>query len=577
MLSENLKLIDLKKFKNQVNLLDEFVTDPQWCTMLKYDMALNLNLANNLTNYILYIQSNDLLVSDYENLINKIRIQCVDTIKKAESEKDIVKKWLIYREAYAYYGFIETITEGSIITDRILNSFSKKYGDTYLETLKRIDNLKPSILTNFSNDENLPNEYKSEEVQLYLLMKHFQDDQHLFHENILYPAHQKARKDFEKIVKEEMPELNDVCGKNLIALYLLNKEDIVSIEIISRFVMAGLDKDMALIIGGKNLGLSKLKANGFNIPETFVILVNSLKNGLYVDKIKKLSNYSYSVRSSATTEDNENQSFAGMFMSVLDVAKDDLLDAIEKIKQSVNSDRVLAYSKHFATKNPEMSVVLQKFKEPEYSGVWIGNDLNTGYLEWTEGNGEKLVSGKVKPTSEYWPLKSIDGIKVKNIFIGESCLEVQKQLKNSADLEWCVLDGELVWLQYRPVTKTINKIQKDSDKDAYIGIAASTGIVKGKPIYLEDVNDEKNFEEASILLTDYTDPEWVPIILRSSAIITAEGGFLSHTAIISRELGIPCVTGLGYKAIFELSKADMIEVNGNSGKVKTLQIHKIKK
>ena len=338
-----------------------------------------------------------------------------------------------------------------------------------------------------------------------------------------------------------------------------------------------LKYDMALIVGGKNLGLAKLKANGFNIPETYVITVNSLKNELYVNKLKELANYNYSVRSSATTEDNEKQSFAGMFTSVLDVPKDDLLDAVEKVRQSVDSDRVLAYSSHFETKKPEMSVVLQKFKEPEYSGVWIGNDLNTGYLEWTEGNREKLVFGKVKPTSENWPLDNYDVIKAEGIPIGKSCLEVQKQLNSSSDLEWCILDGELVWLQYRPVTKTIDKVQEDSDKDAYSGIAASAGIVQGKPIYLEDVDDGDIFEEDDILLTDYTDPDWVPIMLRSSAIITAEGGFLSHTAIISRELGIPCVTGLGYKAISELSKADMIEVNGNSGKVKTLQIHKTKK
>ena len=84
------------------------------------------------------------------------------------------------------------------------------------------------------------------------------------------------------------------------------------------------------------------------------------------------------------------------------------------------------------------------------------------------------------------------------------------------------------------------------------------------------------YEEGNILLTDYTDPEWVPVMLKASAIITAEGGILSHTAIISRELGIPCVTGLGYKAIEELSKSDMIEVNGSTGKVKTLQISKRK-
>lgn len=565
MLSKN-----LKKLKNQIKQLEDFVTDPQWLTMLKYDIALNSNLANNLIDYIIYIESNDLSVSDYENLINKIRNKCIETMNKANKEKDSVKKWIIYREAYAYYGFIETITEGSIITDKILKNFNKKYGDDYLEVLKKIDQLKPSTLTNFSSDETLPNEYKNKEVKLYLLMKHYQDDQHIFHEEVLYPSHQEARKYFEKIARDEMPELNDVFGKNLIALYMLNKEQIIPIDEISKFIIGGVDNDLSLIIGGKNLGLARLYANGFKIPETFVIPVNSLKKGLYITKLKELKNYKYAVRSSATTEDNENQSFAGMFTSVLNVSKSDLPKSIEMVKDSVNSDRVLSYASHFKTKKPQMAIVLQQFKEPEYSGVWIGNDLNNGYLEWTIGNGEKLVSGKVKPTSEKWPLNQETVIKAKDKPVGGSCLAVQKKLNKSADLEWCILDGQLTWLQYRPVTKTIGQTQSKNDEKAYNGIAASSGIVQGKPIYLEEVDEQNNFKNKSILLTDYTDPEWVPIMLKASAIITAEGGFLSHTAIISRELGIPCVTGLGYKTISELSKANIIEVNGNTGQVKKI-------
>lgn len=559
---------NLKTLKKQIKYLENFVTDPQWLTMLKYDMVLSSNLADNLTNYITYIESNDLSVKEYETLINKIRSKCTDTMNEANKEKNQVRKWLIYREAYAYYGFIETITEGSIITDKILKKFDEKYGDNSLNVLKQIDKLKPSVLTNFSTDGILPDEYKGEEVKLYLLMKHFQDDQHVFHENILYPPHQEAKKEFEKIVRNEMPELNGIFGKNLIALYLLSQESIISIDIVSKFVIGGLDADLSLIIGGKGLGLARLNAKGFNIPETFLISVNSLKKGLYINELKKLENYKYSVRSSATTEDNENQSFAGMFTSILDVSKEDLPEAINVVKDSVNSDRVISYSSHFETKRPEMAVVLQKFKEPDYSGVWIGNDLDNGYLEWTLGNGEKLVSGKVKPTSEQWPSNKENVIKAQKKPVGKNCLIVQKKLNRPADLEWCILDGKLVWLQYRPVTKKIDQIQSKDNEKAYNGIAASPGIVKGKPTYLEEVDEQNVFKDGDILLTDYTDPDWVPIMLRASAIITAEGGFLSHTAIISRELGIPCVTGLGYKAISELSKASMIEVNGNSGQVK---------
>ena len=68
-----------------------------------------------------------------------------------------------------------------------------------------------------------------------------------------------------------------------------------------------------------------------------------------------------------------------------------------------------------------------------------------------------------------------------------------------------------------------------------------------------------------ILLTDFTDPQWVPIMMKASAIVTAEGGFLSHSAIISRELGIPCVTGVGYSNIEKISEYNKIGVDGTRG------------
>ena len=63
-------------------------------------------------------------------------------------------------------------------------------------------------------------------------------------------------------------------------------------------------------------------------------------------------------------------------------------------------------------------------------------------------------------------------------------------------------------------------------------------------------------------------------MVESDAIVTAEGGFLSHSAIISRELGIPCITGLGYDNINKISEFDYIEVNGNNGTVKDLKLNK---
>ena len=325
--------ISLEKFKNQVKVLEGFVTDPQWLSTLKYDMALNPSLANKLVDYISYIKNNVLDADKFNQIITEIRCECIKTMEEAQRQNDKVIKWYKYREAYAYYGFIETITEGSVITDDILEQFSKKYGEDYLKVLREIDMIKPSSLTNFGEEKELSSKFEDESVSLYLLMKYWQDNQHVFHEEVIHPKHQEARMAFEKYVRSDYPYFNDVSGKTLLSLYLIDNEPIIPIDILSRFLLGGLDKELALIVGGKNLGLAKLNSLGFEIPETHSLTVGSLNSRLYVPCLKKLSNCSYSVRSSATVEDNESQSFAGMFTSVLDVAKEDLENAIKIYQQ----------------------------------------------------------------------------------------------------------------------------------------------------------------------------------------------------------------------------------------------------
>lgn len=564
------KYKDIDKFKKELQKLEEFVTDNEWLTMLKYDIALNPDLSDEISKIIDYIDVDTFTAEDYNDLILKLKDECIKLKNDADLCDDKIEKWYKYRHAYAYYGMIEVITEGSIITEKILDEFKRKYGDNYLDELKKIDNYKPSSLTNFNTQNENNIDLKDEIIKIYLLMKYYQDEEHVFHERDLIKDHRNARQSFEEIVRKNYPHLEKVSGKSLLMLVILDNVPLIDINILSRFILVNENKNLANIIGGKGLGLSILNTYGLNVPETYLISVTSLKEGLYKDEIEKLKNQNYAVRSSATVEDNENNSFAGLFISKLNVPKNEIYENVKCVRDSINNERVNSYVEHFNTDNPYMSVVVQKFKEPILSGVWIGNDINSGYLEWVNGNGEKLVSGHVKPTSEKWPNTNDNNLNVKGKNVGESCLELQQKLNSSADLEWCISDDKLVWLQYRPVTKKIEYKEENTTKNSFVGVAASRGTVIGKPIYLEEPDEVDTFEDGSILLTDYTDPDWVPIILRSSGIITAEGGFLSHTAIISRELGIPCVTGLGYDAIEKLKDEEQIEVNGNNGSVKII-------
>ena len=111
------------------------------------------------------------------------------------------------------------------------------------------------------------------------------------------------------------------------------------------------------------------------------------------------------------------------------------------------------------------------------------------------------------------------------------------------------------------------------------GVAANGGIAKGKvkkipPDYYFDFNKlKKIFEEmkkGDILVAETTSPELMPACKKAGAIITNQGGLLSHAAIVSREMNTPCVVGTG-NATEILRDGDRVEVDGNLGMVKILQ------
>ena len=124
------------------------------------------------------------------------------------------------------------------------------------------------------------------------------------------------------------------------------------------------------------------------------------------------------------------------------------------------------------------------------------------------------------------------------------------------DIEWAKdgVTGELFILQARPETvqsqKTGNYIETYK-LDANHGAPLVTGVAVGERIghgnihVLLDPDKLRNFKEGDILVTSMTDPAWEPIMKRASAIVTDRGGRTCHSAIISRELGLPCIVGTG--------------------------------
>ena len=100
------------------------------------------------------------------------------------------------------------------------------------------------------------------------------------------------------------------------------------------------------------------------------------------------------------------------------------------------------------------------------------------------------------------------------------------------------------------------------------GIGCSAGIVQGKVRIVHSPESIKHLDGA-ILVTMSTDPGWVTLFPTCSAILAERGSLLSHSAIVSRELGIPCIVGI--KDLLHTLRDGMeIEMNGSTGIIKIM-------
>jgi len=320
-------------------------------------------------------------------------------------------------------------------------------------------------------------------------------------------------------------------------------------------------------------------------------------------RLSKKKNLAVAVRSSATAEDLPDASFAGQQETYLNVSgAAHVLIACKKCIASLFTDRAISYreDKGFDHMAIALSVGVQEMVRSDLgqSGVMFTLDTESGFkgvvlINASYGLGEYVVKGRVTP-DQFFVFK--EGIKkgyksiiskklgskeVKLVYAKNGGTVQQKvkmgdqnkfsitdaeaiQLANwgvvieehyghPMDIEWAKdgANGRLYIVQARSETvrsrAKVNIIEqyhlKSRGKIILEGTSIGQKIGQGKARIIESPKQMKYFKKGEVLITRITDPDWEPIMRMASAIVTEQGGKTSHAAIVSRELGTPCIVG----------------------------------
>jgi pyruvate,water dikinase len=330
------------------------------------------------------------------------------------------------------------------------------------------------------------------------------------------------------------------------------------------------------------------------------------------------------VRSSATMEDSEQASFAGMNATFLNVkGKDELIKKVKECWASLYGARVIFYrAKKEFLEEPVIAVVVQKMVNSDKAGVMFtanpsNSNLSSLVIEGAFGLGEVVVGGLVAP--DYYEVdKETLKIREKRIShknfkiirdengnnkqvnltdkeanqsvlsddevrkLTELGLKIEKHYGSPQDTEWAIEGDKIYMVQSRPITTLVKaaevKVEKaeEESKELIRGLGASPGRGSGEVRVLVSPDQDNGFESGDVLVAEMTTPDWVPLMKKASAIVTDGGGMTCHAAIVSREMGLPCVVGTR-NATRVLKDGMLVTVDGTHGIVYEGQLKEVKK
>jgi len=324
------------------------------------------------------------------------------------------------------------------------------------------------------------------------------------------------------------------------------------------------------------------------------------------------------VRSSATAEDLPTASFAGQQTTFLNVqGEEQVIAAVQGCWASLFRPRAIFYrhQKGFNHFEVGIAVPVQKMVQSEASGVMftlepVTSDASKIVIEAVFGLGEAIVSGEVNPdlylvnkedvkisskkiSKQDWQLirNPAGDDQQPNIKVPlSSSMQTQQKLTDDdiitlaklgkyiedlyhfpQDIEWAKEDKEIFIVQTRPVTMIKKEVAVGVAPEItapvlLTGAPASPGIASGPAKLVPDTSQIDKVKEGDILIAEMTTPDFVPAMKRAAAIVTDRGGRTAHAAIVSRELGIPCVVGTE-RATSTLKDGQIITVDGSTGKV----------
>ncbi|MBI4300055.1 MAG: phosphoenolpyruvate synthase [Chloroflexi bacterium] len=335
---------------------------------------------------------------------------------------------------------------------------------------------------------------------------------------------------------------------------------------------------------------------------------------------KRMGDGPVAVRSSATAEDLPDASFAGQQSTYLNVEGETrLLEAVQDCWASLFQQRAIFYraERGYDHLKVGIAVPVQRMVQSEVSGVLFTVDPMTGdrekiLIEAAYGLGESVVSGETTPdmyvvekrtmgiverSVAIQPWKLVRNLRLSkngkdaNIKVDmpeaeggkqkltDDCIvelarlagRIERHYGSPQDIEWAREDGRFYIVQSRPVTTLKEEAEEERGEEPVgnvlvKGSQASPGVVAGPVKVILDASEIGKVLEGDILVAEMTTPDFVPAMKRAVGIVTDRGGRTCHAAIVSRELGIPCVVGTG-NATHALKTGQVVTVDGATGRV----------